>query len=232
MKYHIGMIPDGNRRWAREHGLDPWEGHRRGAEKGEVFIEWCIDHPEIFEITVYGLSEENFKRPERELLKLYELYEEELAKIIKKDKVHERRVKIKVISTDAKPFPRTLINLCNRVISETKSYDNKVLNMLIGYTGQSEILGAVSTPSNRLKNLFFGLKDKDMQAGLKIKTPCDFIIRTGEESEEREARSGFLLWQSAYAEYYHINKYFPDTTMEDYNQAWEYFKNTRRRRGL
>ena len=64
MRYHIGMIPDGNRRWAKERGLDPWEGHRRGAEKGELFIEWCIDREDISELTVYGLSEEKFIRTE------------------------------------------------------------------------------------------------------------------------------------------------------------------------
>ena len=104
--------------------------------------------------------------------------------------------------------------------------------MLIGYTGQSEILSAISSPLNRVKNLLFGLSEKDIKSSLKVKTPCDFIIRTGEESEEREARSGFLLWQSAYAEYYHINKFFPEVTEEDFNKAWNHFINTRRRKGL
>ena len=72
----------------------------------------------------------------------------------------------------------------------------------------------------------------ELKNGLKVKRPCDFIIRTGEESEEREARSGFLLWQSAYSEYYHINKFFPDVTKEDFDKAWSYFENTRRGKGL
>ena len=104
--------------------------------------------------------------------------------------------------------------------------------MLIGYTGRSEILSAVASPGNRFKNLLFGLSEMDLKSSLRVKTPCDFIIRTGEESEEREAKSGFLLWQSAYAEYYHINKYFPEVTEEDFNKAWDYFNNTRRRKGL
>ena len=232
MRYHIGMIPDGNRRWAKARGLEPWEGHEKGAEKGELFIEWCIDHKEISEVTVYGLSEENFKRPAEELEKLYTLYEDELTKLIDKEKIHKNRVRINIISTNPKPFPKNLTRLLNRIRTETEGYENKVLNMLIGYTGQSEILSAVSSPLNRVKNLLFGLTPGDMINGLKVKTPCDFIIRTGEESEEREARSGFLLWQSAYAEYYHINKYFPDVTKEDFDQAWAYFKSTRRRRGL
>ena len=232
MKYHVGMIPDGNRRWAKERGLRPWEGHQEGAEKTELFIEWYIDHEDISEVTFYGLSEENFKRPVEELKKLYELYEREFTKLVNKEKIHKNRVRINIISTNMKPIPPNLLLLFHRIRTETRNYENKVLNMLIGYTGQSEILSAISSPSNRVKNLLFGLKDSDLRKSLKIKTPCDFIVRTGEESEEREARSGFLLWQSAYAEYYHINKFFPDVTEEDFNEAWDYFMNTKRRKGL
>jgi len=232
MKYHVGMIPDGNRRWAKERGLKPWEGHQEGAGKTELFIEWCIDHEDISEITFYGLSEENFKRPVEELKKLYELYEREFTKLVNKGKIHKNRVKINIISTNMKPIPPNLLLLFHRIRNETRNYESKVLNMLIGYTGQSEILSAISSPPNRVKNLLFGLKDSDLRKSLKIKTPCDFIIRTGEESEEREARSGFLLWQSAYAEYYHINKFFPDVTEENFNEAWDYFMNTKRRKGV
>ena len=232
MKYHIGLIPDGNRRWAKARGLEPWEGHRKGAEKGELFIEWCIDHEAISEITLYGLSEENFQRPAEELDKLYEIYEDELTKLINKEKVHKNRVRINVISTHVKPIPISLVRLFHRIRTETKDYENKVLNMLIGYTGQSEILSAVSSPLNRVKNLLFGLSERDLKNSLRVKTPCDFIIRTGIEEREREAKSGFLLWQSAYAEYYQINRFFPDVTKEDFNEAWDYFKNTIRRRGL
>lgn len=232
MTYHIGLIPDGNRRWAKERGLEPWEGHLKGAEKGELFIEWCIDHKEISEITVYGLSEENFKRPTKELGKLYEIYEEELTKLINNEKVHNNRVKINIISTKVRPLSKNLIRIIHRIRTVTKDYENKRLNMLIGYTGQSEILRAVSSPLNRVKNLLFSLSEKDLEKSLLVKTPCDFIIRTGTEEREREARSGFLLWQSAYSEYYHINKFFPDITEEDFNEAWNYFKTTRRRKGL
>lgn len=231
MRCHIGMIPDGNRRWAKERGLEPWEGHRKGAEMGELFIEWCIDHVEISEITVYALSAENYKRPNKELGKLYELYESELNKLINKEKIHKNRVKISIISTNMKPVPKSLVRLCNRIETETKDYENKALNLLIGYTGQSEILNAVSSPLNRLRNMFFGLSERDLTNALKVKTSCDFVIRTGTEEREREARSGFLLWQSAYAEYYHINKYFPEVTKEDLIKAWDYFMNTRRRKG-
>ena len=232
MKYHIGLIPDGNRRWAREKGLEPWEGHRKGGEKIELFLDWCNDNEGISEISIYLLSEENFKRPAEELLKLYKLYENELAKLIDSEKIHKRRVRIYIVSTNVKAFPENLVRVFHRLETATKDYENKVLNLLIGYTGQSEILSAVSSPLNRLKNLLFGLSEQDLKNNLRVKTPCDFVIRTGEESEEREARSGFLLWQSAYSEYYHINKFFPDVIAQDFDAAWDYFKKTRRRKGL
>ncbi len=232
MRYHIGLIPDGNRRWAKERGLEPWEGHKKGGENIELFLEWCSDNEDIGEVTIYLLSEENFKRPAHELEKLYELYENELTELINREKVHQDRVKINIISTDVKSIPKKLSRLFDRIRTVTKDYDNKVLNLLMGYTGQSEMLSAVSSPLNRVKNLFFGLSKQNLENSLKVKTPCDFVIRTGEESEEREAKSGFLLWQSAYAEYYHINKFFPEVTEEDFNKAWEHFSSTKRRKGL
>ena len=232
MKYHIGLIPDGNRRWAKEKSLNPWEGHKIGGEKIELFLDWCANQEDIVEVTIYLLSEENFKRPLKELSKLYELYLNELPKLIDREKVHQDKVKINIISTNLKPVPSKLVQLLHRIENDTKNYDKKVFNMLIGYTGQAEILRAVSSPVNRLKNLFFGLSEKDLINSLKVKTSCDFIVRTGHEEREREARSGFLLWQSAYAEYFHINKFFPDVTEEDFEQAWNYFKNTKRRKGL
>ena len=232
MKYHIGLIPDGNRRWAKEKGLDPWEGHEKGGKKIELFLDWCANQEDIVEVTIYLLSEENFKRPVNELSKLYELYLNELPKLVDREKVHQDKVKINIVSTNLKPVPSKLVQLLNRIEKNTESYDKKVFNMLIGYTGQAEILRAVSSPINRLKNLFFGLREKDLINSLHVKTPCDFIVRTGHEEREREARSGFLLWQSAYAEYFHINKFFPDVTEEDFEQAWSYFRHTKRRKGL
>ena len=232
MKYHVGLIPDGNRRWANERGLASWDGHARGAEKGELFIEWCIDHPDIAEMTVYALSEENFKRPANELEHLYQLYENELTKLMQNEKLHRNRVRINVVSTNMKPLPRAFIRLFHNMRTATRTYERKTLNMLIGYTGQSEILRAVSSPLNRIRNLVRGLRERDLERGLQVQTPCDLIIRTGTEEKKREAKSGFLLWQSAYAEYYHINKFFPDVTVEDFNEAWNFFQHARRRRGL
>jgi len=232
MQYHVGLIPDGNRRWARARNLDPWEGHKVGAAKAEAFIEWCVDHDDIGEITVYALSEENFGRPQIELDNLFALYEKKLIEIGRSEKIERAGLRVNLVCTKQGPLPKGLIRLARDLSRKTKRNDGKVLNMLLGYTGQSELLKAVSLPRNRIRNLLFGLRENDLVQGLDVKTPCDLIIRTGDEEHSREAKSGFLLWQSAYSEYYQIDKLFPDVTLDDFNQAWSYFTGTVRKRGL
>ncbi|MEW6295378.1 MAG: polyprenyl diphosphate synthase [Candidatus Diapherotrites archaeon] len=230
-RYHIGMIPDGNRRWAALHEMHPSLGHAKGAEKMELFLKWALKKQDIGEISIYGLSEENFKRTKEELNWLYGIYYKRLNQLLEEDIIHQEKVRVNFVSTKEDKVPTKITDVFNEIKSETKFYGNKILNILIGYTGQSEILRAVSSPMNRVKNLFFGLNEKDLEKHLAIQHSCDFVIRTGEEEKAREAKSGFLLWQAAYAEYYHINKFFPDLEINDLEEAWSYFKNTRRRKG-
>ena len=230
-KYHIGIIPDGNRRWAKNNGLDTGAGHQSGSEKMELFINWAIKNPEIDEITIYGLSEENFNRNPSELSNLYDIYYKGLSRLLKSKEIHDNKVSVNFISTNSAKVPRNIIDVCKELKSETKYYGSKILNILIGYTGQSEILKSVSSPMNRIKNLFFGLSEEDISKHLRVKHECDLVIRTGEEEAKREAKSGFLLWQSAYSEYYHIPKYWPEVEEKDFDQAWEYFMNSKRLKG-
>jgi undecaprenyl diphosphate synthase len=230
-RYHIGLIPDGNRRWATERGLAVADGHQKGAEKVELFVDWFVEHPELSEATIYGLSEENFTRPDIQLRALYDIYDAELKKLIDKESIHRNRVRINVISTRSEPLPRSLLRLFDCTRNTTRGYDQKTLNLLIGYAGQAEILRSISSPANRIKNLLFGLKGRDLQRSLDIKTSCDFVVRTEAGEKKREAMSGFLLWQCAYAEYYHLDKLFPDVAEEDFEVAWRYFTGTRRKKG-
>lgn len=230
-KYHIGIIPDGNRRWAKNNGLDTRAGHQNGSEKMELFVNWAVKNPDIDEITIYGLSEENFNRNPSELSNLYDIYYKGLSRLLNSKEIHDNKVSVNFISTNSDKVPRNIIAVCKELKNETKYYGSKILNILIGYTGQSEILRSVSSPMNRIKNLFFGLSEKDISKHLKVKNECDLIIRTGEEEAKREAKSGFLLWQSAYSEYYHIPKYWPEVEEKDFDQAWEHFINTKRLKG-
>ncbi len=230
-QYHIGVIPDGNRRWAVANGLAPSEGHKAGAKKMELLVNWAMKHEDIRELSIYGLSEENFKRKPSELSNLYDIYYDGLSRLLKSDELHNKGVKVNLVSTSPRRVPKNIVDVCKELKSETKFYGNKALNILIGYTGQSEILKSVSSPMNRLKNLFFGLSEEDIARSLGVKTSCDFVLRTGEEEANREAKSGFLLWQSAYSEYYHMRKFWPDLEEADLNEAWDYFVHARRMKG-
>ncbi|MCR4335742.1 MAG: polyprenyl diphosphate synthase [archaeon] len=229
--YHVGVIPDGNRRWANHNGLNPSEGHKKGAKSMELFVKWAVKNPKINEISVYGLSEENFKRNPKELSNLYEIYYKGLSDLVGSKEIHDNKVNVNFISTNTGNVPGNIVDVCKELKSETKYYGSKILNILIGYTGQSEILRSVSSPMNRVKNLFFGLTEKDISKHLGVKNECDFVIRTGEEEARREAKSGFLLWQSTYSEYYHIPKYWPEVQEKDFDTAWEYFIESRRLKG-
>lgn len=231
-RYHIGVIPDGNRRWAKNNGLEPGIGHKHGSEKMELFVNWAVRNPGIDEITIYGLSEENFKRNPKELSNLYDIYYKGLSRLLNSKEIHDNKVNVNFISTNSNKVPGNIIDVCRELKSETKYYGSKMLNILIGYTGQSEILRSVSSPMNRIKNLFFGLSEEDISNHLRVKNECDLVIRTGEEEAKREAKSGFLLWQSAYSEYYHIPKYWPEVEEKDFNQAWEHFLNSKRLKGV
>ncbi len=230
-RYHVGVIPDGNRRWASENGKQPNDGHKIGAKKMELFVNWAMKKPNISEISIYGLSEENFKRNPKELSRLYDIYYDGLVNLLESKEIHQQKVNVNFVSTKPGKVPKNIVDVCRSLKTETKFYGEKVLNILIGYTGQSEILKSVSSPMNRVKNLMFGLNESDISKHLGVKRECDLVIRTGEEEARREAKSGFLLWQSAYSEYYHIPKYWPDIEEHDLNHAWDYFIEARRMKG-
>lgn len=230
--YHLGIIPDGNRRWAIARGLDYKEGHRKGADKLEMTVEWALRHPEINIMTVYCLSEENYRRSQEELDWIYKIETDYLYRIAKSKVIHDNKVNVKVISTNPTPLPDYFKQAFNVVEDATRAYTAKKLYLLIGYTGQSEIRQAVAkimlNPFMFPKALTNTITDSDIENNLLVKEHCDFIIRTGTEEGPREAKSGFLLWQSAYAEYFHLDKYWPEITLTDVNNSWKYFKSIRR----
>jgi undecaprenyl diphosphate synthase len=229
--FHVGLIPDGNRRWAQQAGLTLREGHEHGAETVEMALDWAYEHPDIAEFTVYGLSEENFKRSAEELGWLFEIYERKLSELLEDPTLGQRDVRVRIVYTCPRRWPSGIRRLVGQLHRQTADHRGKRLNVLLGYTGQSELHQAVARPRNRLKNLMGRLTDRDIERGLLVRRPCDLVIRTGYEEAPREAKSGFLLWQSAYAEFQHAPKHFPDLTRADLDELWARFQQLRRRLG-
>ncbi len=218
---HIALIPDGNRRWAREKGLKPWEGHRTGIERFKDFLDWCYDLG-VEEITAYSLSRENLtKRTPDEMRFLFKLYEDGFRELLSSPKVIDREVRV-TFAGDLEPFPKSLRELISDIEAKTGEFQKRRLNLCLNYSGRGEILYAVEKLIKNRRDI----TEANLEEFLQVKTAPDLLIRTAEHRI-----SNFLLWQCAYSEIYFTEKLFPDFTRDDLMQALKQFANTERRYG-
>jgi undecaprenyl diphosphate synthase len=221
---HVGIIMDGNGRWAELRGLPRIEGHRRGAERSKEIIE-VAQELGIKCLTLYAFSTENWQRPQTEvstLMKILELFlKNEFASLIRKNVV------FKAIGETWR-LPENIQALIRSV--EEKSSGNSGMRLVaaLSYSGRSEIMRAVKKimttgmdPEELTENYFASQLDT---AGL---PQPDLIIRT---SGERRL-SNFMLWQSAYAELYFTDTLWPDFDKEEFMLAVQDFQSRDRRFG-
>ena len=234
MPEHIGVILDGNRRWARMHGLKPWLGHRAGAKKVEELLRWCLELG-IKSVTLYSFSTENFNRSPEEVMALMELFEEKLRELKRSDVVHKHRVRVKVIGR-LELLPGYLRELAREVEEATKDYDEHFLNVAIAYGGRAEIVDAVRKIAEDVRAGLLDPSDIDEELFERylytshlpeeVRDP-DLIIRTSGE----ERLSGFLLWQSAYSELCFIDVFWPEFRRIDLLRAIRTYQGRQRRFG-
>lgn len=235
MPRHIGLILDGNRRYARELGLsDPLEGHRRGADRLERVLDW-LEELEIRIITIYVLSTENLSRPPEELQGLLRLIEAKMRAVVTDRKIHGKGVRVRAVG-QLGLLPASVQEAIRAAEEATAGYGNFFLNIAVGYGGRQEIADAVQallqerlrqgmapdravaevTPEAIGKYLYtYDLPDPDL------------IIRTSGEFR----LSGFLLWQSAYSEFYFCDAYWPAFRKIDLLRAVRAYQERKRRFG-
>lgn len=228
--HHIGLIVDGNRRFAREKGLAVNQGHSIGSDKLEEFLRWCW-RLEIKIVTLFGFSTENYNRSTEEVSYLMHLILEKLKQFQQDPVIVEQRVKVKVIGR-----LESLSDEINREIVAveelTKDHDRFQLNIAISYGGRAEIIDAVKKIANEIeaKRIDVDSIDEELFARYLytkgIRDP-DLIIRTSGE----ERLSGFLLWQSAYSELYFTDVYWPAFRMIDFWRAIRIYQQRERRFG-
>ena len=229
---HIGVILDGNRRWAFLHDLDVGTGHPQGAEKVEEFLKWCLDL-EIKTITLYVFSTENFQRPKKEVEEIMNLVEKYLQRIMKDETIHRYRVRIKALGR-LNMLPENLQQKIRSIEEQTKDYDRFYLNVAIAYGGRAEIIDAtreiareVAEGEIPLENIDESLFEKHLYTSHLPQQDPDLIIRTSGESR----LSGFLIWQSAYSELFFMDVYWPDFREIDLERAIRTFGKRERRYG-
>ena len=229
---HIAIILDGNRRWASENELNPWLGHKKGAETVEQLLDWC-ERLGVKFVTLYTFSTENFRRSPDEITAIMKIAEEKFRKLLTDERIHRNKVHVKVIGR-VNLLPESLQQLIAEVEKATENYDQQFLNFAFAYGGRAEIVDAAKIIAEKVKDGELILDDvtektfeKYLYTAHMSNQEPDLIIRTSGE----ERLSGFLLWQSAYSELAFLDVYWPDFRLIDLLRAIRTFQTRKRRYG-
>lgn len=223
--YHLGIIIDGNRRWAKERGLPTLEGHRRGYDKLKKVGKWCKAKG-IKILTIFAFSTENWNRSKEEVSYLMHLLSQAFNKK-EVDELDKEGIRLRVIGQKER-LDKRLQKLIQQAEERTKNNKEGILNLAISYGGRPEIIEAIKKiikkkiPPEKItekivsQNLWTeGLPDPDL------------IIRTSGELRI----SGFLTWQAVYSELYFCKKYWPDFSEKDLDIALLDYTRRQRRFG-
>jgi len=223
---HVAIIPDGNRRWAKKHGLKPWEGHFKGIGDLAEEVAWTVFDMGVEYLTVWGGSYDNLtKRSKVEIRMLNEAYRMFIKKVLADKKTYDREVRVRFIGeTDV--LEKNTLKLIKKVESSTKAHRRFNLTILVAYNGDRELLSAIN------KLLRSGEKTVTAEGFRSAlwtgKFPIiDLVIRTGGEYR----LSTFMPWDVGYAELYFSEKMWPAFTKTDLKKAIEDYKTRERRFG-
>ncbi len=224
---HVGIIVDGNGRWAQERGLSRSAGHKNGAKNLKKIIRYTFKKG-VKVLSIFVFSTENFKRSEEEVNYLMDLFVQSFKNEF--SKLKDENVKI-VFSGREKPLPEKVLKAMNKIMEDTKNNIGYILNICINYGGHAEIIDAVKKISNDVAKNIITIDAIDEQVFNKYLynnlPPIDFLIRTSGELR----LSNFMLWQSSYAELYFPKIYFPDFDSHAFDEALIEYNNRDRRFG-
>ena len=219
---------DGNRRWAKERGLDTRLGHKQGAETLEKIAKYA-NQIGLEYLTVYAFSTENWKRTKEEVGALMILLENYLDRFLNRDSL--RNIRVRALG-DIDSLSDNLKKKIYNIVEKSKSNTGLTLNIAFNYGGRAEIVEAVKNISTRVQS--GEIKIEDINENLisdnlytKGEPEPDLLIRPGGELRI----SNFLLWQLAYTEFLFIDKYWPDFSEEDLLEAIQIFEQRNRKFG-
>ncbi|MCG8514280.1 MAG: polyprenyl diphosphate synthase [Halanaerobiales bacterium] len=225
---HIAIIMDGNGRWARSKGLARHKGHQAGVQALTGVVRKAGELG-VSSLTVYAFSTENWKRPGSEVSFLMSLFQQTLLRQARD--LFENNTKVRVIGRRAQ-LSRGVLKAINQIEELTAKNEGLELNIAFNYGGRAEILDMVRRVVDDLakgRQDINQLTEEDLQQYLYNPAipEIELLIRTGGE----QRLSNYLLWQSAYAELYFCEKYWPDFTGEDLIKAINSFQIRSRRFG-
>ena len=224
---HLAIIPDGNRRWAKEHKLEAvWKGHEVAIENFRTLTDWCRNDPRVSILTVWCFSTENWKRDEKEVSMLMRMLEDYLRKegeeFLKKNTrfLHSGR---------RDRLPKSLVKLIEQTEEKTKNCTNFTLHLAVDYGGKDEVLRAINTINEKERVSPPAVSEDLLRSHLDQPSLPDIDLILRSSGEHRT--SNFFLFQSAYSEWIFSQKYFPDITTNDLEDAVNEYDKRKRRFG-
>lgn len=228
MPKHIAIIMDGNRRWAKERGLDPKQGHKEGAKTIEKIVRYA-NKIGLQYITVYAFSTENWKRTEEEvgtLMLLLQNYLDDYSK-----RANTENVKVKILG-DITRLSKGMQKSIYECMERTKNNTGITFNIAINYGGRDELTRAMKQIAEKIKTNELEVQDINEQLiseylYTKGEPDPDLLIRTSGELRT----SNFLPWQIVYSEFMFFNKHWPDFEEKDLDFAIEEYQKRNRKFG-
>ncbi len=221
---HVGLIIDGNRRWARERNLPTLEGHNKGYEKLKTSLDWFFLRG-VKIVSAFMFSTENWNRDKKEVDYLMWLATERIKEDLEELKKKDYKI---IFSGRLHELPGELPQLYDNAIEETKNNESGIFNICFNYGGHAELLDAIKKIIKKElteEQIHEGIVRKYLYHG-ELPDP-DIIVRTSGE----ERISGFLLWQVAYSEFLFFKKYWPEFEEQDVVKIIEEYNNRERRFG-
>lgn len=206
---HVAIIMDGNGRWAKSKGLPRAFGHKRGLDVAEKIIDCSIDNGVKF-LSLYVFSTENWKRPQTEVESLFGLAEKYLNRF---EKFCRDRIRV-VVSGEREGLPESLVEKIDYIGKKTAEFDCICINLCINYGSQNEIVQAAQKAALQGSITMESIAQNLYNPFL---PPPDLVIRTG----GHKRLSNFLLFQSAYAELYFSDTFWPDFSTKEYSDILE-----------
>jgi len=223
---HVGVIMDGNRRWAKAHKFELHKGHDKGSEVFGHMCEWCLQNSVSY-LTVFAFSTENWTRNAREIRHLFALMEKYF--IDEKENCVQKGIRIKIIG-DRTRFDKRVLSVIEGIETATAACTKLVAQIALSYGGRDEIVRAV-------KKIAANVNAEDITETLisnHLDTAgipdVDLVIRTG--GAENRRLSNFLLWQTAYAELFFSDLLWPDFSEDEFKTALAYYKSVKRKFGV
>ncbi len=232
---HLGVIMDGNRRFARQAGfVSALAGHRLGADKLHEVLRWCHDS-EIPVVTVWCFSMENFQRSAHEVEDLLGLFEDKTREMANGGQIHEHQIRVRFIGR-LELLPESLRHEIDRVEEATRDYDRLQLNIAMAYGGREEIADAFRRHISQ--RVATGEPIDDVLSSLDANSINPHLYTSGQPEPDLILRtsgevrlSGFLLWQSAHSEFYFSDANWPAFREIDFLRALRAYDDRQRRFG-